>query len=166
MQSRHTLPGWYGLGYALDKFINEPGRGESSLALLQDMYARWPFFRTLLDNAQMILSKADMPIAARYAELVENKALAKEIFGEIKREHDRSSSVICQIAKINRMLDESPVLQQSIDRRNFYVDPLSFLQVELMRRLRSDPDGPDKAALEEQMLLTISGIAAGLKNTG
>jgi len=163
MQNRHTLPGWYGLGYALESFAAE---GNAQLALLQEMYERWPFFRTLLENAQMILGKADMQIAARYAELVPNRAVASDIFGEIQREYQRSSTIICRIAKINRLLDDSPVLQHSIDRRNPYVDPLSFIQVELLRRLRNNPDASQIAPLEEQILLTISGIAAGLKNTG
>ncbi len=166
MQSRHTLPGWYGLGFALEAFAGENGAANAELELLQDMYARWPFFRTLLDNAQMILSKADMHIAERYAELVGNAAASRAVFSEIQNEYQRSARMICRIAKVERLLDDSPVLQHSIDRRNPYVDPLSFIQIELLRRLRSDPTCKDAATLEEQILLTISGIAAGLKNTG
>jgi phosphoenolpyruvate carboxylase len=166
MQSRHTLPGWYGLGYALESFVGDAAAANPQLAQLQDMYAQWPFFRTLLDNAQMILSKADMHIAQRYAELVGNAAVAREVFAEIQNEYQRSARMICRIARVSRLLDESPVLQHSIDRRNPYVDPLSFIQIELLRRLRSNPNRDDAAMLEEQILLTISGIAAGLKNTG
>jgi phosphoenolpyruvate carboxylase len=182
MQSRHTLPGWYGLGYALEAFVGEP-RSEigdkkleaestnlqspiSNLQLLQEMYAKWPFFRTMIDSAQMILGKADLHIAERYAELVPEPEVAQAIFGAIKQEHERTSRMVCQVAQIKQLLDNNPVLQHSIVRRNPYVDPLSYVQVELLRRLRAAPEGPEHTDLEDAILLSISGIAAGLKNTG
>jgi phosphoenolpyruvate carboxylase len=181
MQSRHTLPGWYGLGYALETFVTgdagcRVGDGSASpiphpasptsLALLQQMYTDWPFFRAMIDNAQMILGKADLHIAERYAELVPEPQIVEAIFGAIRAEYDRTSRLVCQVAKISHLLDNSPVLQKSIARRNPYVDPLSYIQIELLRRLRTAPEGPDHAALEDVILLSISGIAAGLKNTG
>ncbi|HNP72880.1 MAG TPA: phosphoenolpyruvate carboxylase [Kouleothrix sp.] len=185
MQSRHTLPGWFGLGYALEQFISssdaEPSAqagqarsahssGSSSpaerLALLQDMYANWMFFRTMIDSAQMILGKADLPIAERYAELTPDQAAARAIFDEVRAEHTRASQMICQVARIDQLLERSPILQTSIARRNPYIDPMSYIQVELLKRLRADPSGPDHSALEDAILLSISGIAAGLKNTG
>jgi phosphoenolpyruvate carboxylase len=181
MQSRHTLPGWYGLGYALETFV-AGGRGwgigdgsdtpiphppsPTPLALLQDMYQRWPFFRSMIDSAQMILGKADLQVAARYAELTPDPAVAREIFGAIQEEYARTSRLIAQVAQIGQLLDGSPVLQKSIARRNPYIDPMSYVQVELLRRLRADPDGPEHLVLEDAILLSISGIAAGLKNTG
>jgi phosphoenolpyruvate carboxylase len=185
MQSRHTLPGWYGLGYALETFVRGQGSGARDqkiqvqvaasdarpptpdpLALLQDMYANWMFFRTMIDSAQMILGKADLQIAERYAELVPEPDLAAAIFGVVREEYDRTSRMICQVAQIDHLLDRSPVLQRSIARRNPYIDPMSYIQVELLRRLRADPEGADHGALEDAILLSISGIAAGLKNTG
>ena len=202
MQSRHTLPGWYGLGFALERFVSgqdredketrrqadEGTRGQESgigdqggmlsltpdprpptperLALLQDMYADWPFFRAMIDNAQMILGKADLAIAERYAGLVPEPAIAQTIFGAIRDEHERTCRLVCQVARIDQLLDNTPILRHSIARRNPYVDPLSYIQIELLRRLRAAPDGSDHAALEDAILLSISGIAAGLKNTG
>jgi phosphoenolpyruvate carboxylase len=187
MQSRHTLPGWYGLGYALEMFVEnrepaaenkeqrtknkEPGvedtiRNTQHLALLQDMYARWPFFRAMIDNAQMILGKADMHIAEQYAALAPDPQVAEAIFGAIRAEYERTVRMVCRVAKIRHLLDNSPVLQRSIARRNPYVDPLSYVQIELIKRLRAAPEGPDHTALEDAILLSISGIAAGLKNTG
>ena len=181
MQSRHTLPGWYGLGYALETFVAgaelEVASGDmtdeyaldihrSRLKTLQDMYNDWPFFRTVIDNAQMILGKADLHIAAHYAELVPDQAIGKAIFDDIKAEHERTTRMVREVAQIDHLLDNTPVLQLSIERRNPYVDPLSYIQVELLRRLRDAPEGPDHAALEDAILLSINGIAAGLKNTG
>jgi phosphoenolpyruvate carboxylase len=202
MQSRHTLPGWYGLGFALERFISSgdaesSGQGDAEarrqadsqarivnghnsplspglpvslssqrLELLQDMYANWMFFRSMIDSAQMILGKADLHIAERYAELTPDPTVAGRIFGEVQAEYERATRLICQVARIDQLLDRSPVLQRSIARRNPYIDPMSYVQIELLRRLRADPEGPEHAALEDAILLSISGIAAGLKNTG
>jgi phosphoenolpyruvate carboxylase len=167
MQSRHTLPGWYGLGTALTTFLEEiPDQRENRLALLRSMYKEWIFFRSMLENAQMILSKADMDIAALYAGLVRDRKSAAEIFGMIQEEYSKAVDAVCLVAEIERLLDHVPVLQRSIDQRNPYVDPLSYMQVELLRRLRANPDAADHAVLEEAVHLSISGIAAGLRNTG
>jgi phosphoenolpyruvate carboxylase len=170
MQSRHTLPGWYGLGFALLGFIDNDGEGgegrEARLARLSEMYERWPFFRTVLDNAQMILGKADLRIASRYAELARDEPGARRVFGLIKEEYERTVTAIRLILGASELLDRAPILKRSIARRNPYVDPLSHLQVELLKRLRRAPDGPDHESLEEAILLSIAGIAAGLKNTG
>ena len=163
MQSRHTLPGWYGLGSALEHIIETRADG---LAQLQTMYQQWPFFTTMLDNAQMILAKADMTIAQRYAELVQDTALRAAIFGRIQAEYQRTVQTLCSVAQIEEILETLPVLQHSIRQRNPYVDPLSFVQIELLRRLRSDPEGAQHQVLEDAILLSINGIAAGLKNTG
>src|SRR5262249_426720 len=134
MQSRHTLPGWYGLGSAVAEHLESD---EGNLATLQTMYQRWPFWRTLIDNAQMILAKADLTIARLYADLVEDQAIADRIFGQISAEYDRTVDVICRITGQSGMLENVPILQRSIQRRNPYVDPLSFVQLVLLRRLRA-----------------------------
>ena len=175
MQSRYTFPGWYGIGTALERFTNTD---PENLARLQRMYQEWPFFATTLDNAQMSLSKADMDIAARYSTLVKDVESRQRIYSAIRSEFDRSVRMICTITGQNALLDNAPVLQKSIRLRNPYVDPLSYLQVELLKRLRAlpptdDAPGEDADALRTQrrdlraaVLLSINGIAAGLKNTG
>ena len=167
MQSRFTLPGWYGLGTAVNQFVANYAHGtDAAHALLQQMYRDWPFFRTMIDNAQMILGKADMYIAQRYATLVSDPALASEMMTIIEQEYQLSVAAVCLIAESTQLLARSPVLQRSIALRNPYVDPISYVQVELITRLRAHPDDADHTALEDAILLSISGIAAGLKNTG
>jgi phosphoenolpyruvate carboxylase len=169
MQSRHTLPGWYGLGFALERFATKEaiaGDDGDPLGLLRAMYARWPFFQTMIDSAQMILGKSDLHIAARYADLCPDRALRESIFGLVVAEHDRTARMICQVADIGELLERAPVLQRSIALRNPYVDPMSYIQVELLERVRAAPAAPERAAIEDAIMLSISGIAAGLKNTG
>ncbi|MFO0878414.1 MAG: phosphoenolpyruvate carboxylase [Gemmataceae bacterium] len=161
MQSRHTLPGWFGLGSAMQEFVSSRPDG---LALLQTMYERWPFWTTTLDNAQMILAKADMTIARLYADLVEDQVLAARIFGLIQEEFDRTVSLVCQVTRQSSLLERMPVLGKSIQQRNPYVDPLSFIQTVLLRRLRAEENPP--VELLTGVLESINGIASGLKNTG
>lgn len=163
MQSRHTLPGWYGLGTALEAFLER--HGPEGDALLKEMYGNWLFFTTMIDNAQMILSKADLRIARLYASLVEDQALRDEIWGQIEAEFNRTLRCVLLITEQEQLLDNAPTLQHSIERRNPYIDPMSVIQIELLRRLRAAPD-EEVEALRETVLLSINGIAAGLKNTG
>jgi phosphoenolpyruvate carboxylase len=123
----------------------------------------WPFFAALLSNAEMALAKADLTIGERYAGLVEDESLREAIWTPIRAEYERTRELVLAVTGQRRLLDRTPVLQRSIDRRNPYVDPLSFIQVELLRRLRRD--GPSEA-LARATLLTINGIAGGLRNTG
>ncbi len=163
MQSRHTLPGWYGLGSGLAAFASDdPAR----LALLQRMYREWPFFKMLLDNAQLIIAKADLSIVRRYADLVHDQVLAEEVYAIVYAEYARTVSMICQVAGISDMLERLPVLQHAIRQRNPYIDPLSYIQIEALRRLRSSAHEEDEEELETAVLMSINGIAAGLKNTG
>ncbi len=164
MQSRHTLPGWYGLGHAFARYIQEcPG----GLETLQGLYQGWLFFRAVVDNAQMALSKADMAIAARYAELVTDPELGRRIFGQIAAEHARAREALLAITGQRALLDNEPVLQRAIRLRNPYVDPLSLIQVGLLRRLRRLPeDSAERERIVSALRLSIVGIAAGLKNTG
>lgn len=165
MQSRHTLPGWYGLGAALEAYLGDNSSGER-LALLRAMYREWPFFKTLLDNAQLIIAKADMGIARQYAGLVDDAALAGRVFAVIEAEYTRTVRMVCLVAEIDDILDGQIVLQRAIRQRNPYVDPLSYIQIELLCRLRAAPPDDEREKLETAVLMAINGIAAGLKNTG
>lgn len=162
MQSRHTLPGWYGLGSAVAEFLAARPDG---LAMLCDMYARWPFWKTLIDNAQMILAKADLVIARLYADLVQDQALAARIYGRIEAEYRSAADAVCRITGQSALLERSPVLGTSIERRNPYVDPLSFIQLVLLDRLRGST-GEGREELVTAVLESINGVASGLKNTG
>lgn len=168
MQSRHGLPGWYGVGAALATFANSAERAQERLQLLQTMYHDWPFFRSVIDNAQMALIQADMGIARLYAGLVEDAAVSEQIFGEIERAYHETCDAILQVTSQRQLLDNDPVLKRSVRQRNPYVDPLNFIQVSLLRRLRELPDqeGNEAQDLRETIFLTINGIASGLKNTG
>jgi phosphoenolpyruvate carboxylase len=159
MQSRFNLPGWYGLGSALS--LAEPGR-------LREMYAGWPFVRALLDNAEMSLLKADLGIAALYSDLVPDRALAASLFARIEAEFERTRASILRVTGHAALMDGDPVIQRSIHLRNPYVDPLNYVQVEMLRRLRAlpDADGPEAERCRDVIVLTINGIAAGLRNTG
>jgi len=164
MQSRAIIPSWYGVGHSLKAFCDAEG---DNLALLQSMYKEWPFFRALIENVELDVAKADMGIAEMYAELVEDAELREGIFSDIKAEHGLAYDYICKITGQGRLLDRIPVLQVSIDRRNPYVDPLNFVQVELLKRLRQlEPDSDEHQTIMREVLATINGIAAGMKTTG
>lgn len=163
MQSRHTLPGWYGLGSGIEALCTGDPH---ALALLGELYAGWPFFSSLIDNAMMAMAKADIHIAAHYAGLVQNQAIGQRIFRRIAAEYRLTERHILALTGLPALLRNTPVLRASIDRRNPYVDPLSFLQIELLRRLRSRAGTEEEPHIARLVQLTISGIAAGLRNTG
>jgi phosphoenolpyruvate carboxylase len=159
-QSRVMLPGWYGAGAAFERWAaGEPAR----LAQLRAMHARWPFFRTLLSNMDMVLAKTDLAIASRYAELVPERPLREGIFARIEAEWRRTRHWLAAITGTDRPLADNPTLARSIRNRFPYLDPLNHLQVELIRRFRAgDTDERTRRAIH----LTINGIAAGLRNSG
>jgi len=159
-QSRMIVPAWYGLGTAL-----AAAREQEGLELLQEMERDWPFFAGLLSNAEMACAKADLHIARRYAELWEDEAARERLWAAVAEEFERTRTELLRVVGGDRLLDRSPVLQASIDRRNPYVDPLSFLQVELLRRVRAAGEEPSER-LGRLSLLAINGIAGGLRNTG
>ena len=165
MQSRFVLPSWFGLGTALEQYALG---GEEQLELLRAMYREWPFFYTVLNNAQVSLGKADMGIARIYADLATDAAVREQIFGTIAAEFARTVRWILLVSGQREILDNEPILQRSIRRRNPYVDPLNFIQVSLLRRLRALPDADSEEArqLVRVIALTINGVASGLKNTG
>jgi len=155
-QSRAMLPGWYGFGSAV-KAAAIP------LDQLAELHATWPFFSSALANMEMVLAKADMAIAGRYAALVEDKALGEAVFGQIRSEWERTTEALLAITGQTALLDKNPDLAALIRSRLPYIDPLNHLQIELIgRRRRGDAD----EAVLEGVHLTINGIAAGLRNTG
>jgi phosphoenolpyruvate carboxylase len=179
MQSRFNLPGWFGLGSGLRAFVEQGANRQTQLAVLHEMYHDWPFFRALLDNAEMSLLKADMGIAGLYAELVPDQELAGRIFSAIQKEFQLACQYILLANGHQTLMENEPVLQRSVRLRDPYIDPLNYIQVELLKRLRalengaSGPverayasDAAEIQALREVIVLTINGIAAGLRNTG
>lgn len=163
MQSRFNLPGWFGLGAALERTAGEPGGAE----LLRTMYRGWPFFRLLIDNTQLTLGKADLGIARVYAGLVEDAAVRERIYALIAAEFQRTERGVLAVAGQQELLGGEPVLANSIRLRNPYIDPLNHLQVEMLRRLRHGRlSVRERGATRRVFELTVSGIAAGLKNTG
>jgi phosphoenolpyruvate carboxylase len=159
--SRVMLPGWYGFGTAVQAW--QKRHGDEGLDLLRDMYGTWPFFRTLLSNMDMVLSKTDISIASRYAELVEDAGLRERVFGAIQQEWQRTVNGLLAITGQRELLETNPVLARSFRNRSPYIDPLNHLQVELLRRYRK---GETHERLRRAILLTINGVAAGLRNSG
>ena len=157
-QSRMLLPGWYGLGTAL-----ETGAETFGLEFLQEMATEWPFFDALLDNAELGLAKTDMGIAKRYASLVQPQELRERIWKRISAEYDRTVRMLLAVSSQSHLLQNEPALQRSVQLRNPYVDPLSFIQIELLQRYR---EGGSQDELLRPVLLTVNGIAGALKNTG
>jgi phosphoenolpyruvate carboxylase len=160
-QSRQLFPAWYAAGSGLESYAS---KDDQNLKLLQEMYEQWPFFRSTIDNLQMALMKADITTASEYSALVADPKIAERIFTNIVEEYNRTKEIILQITGDEELLDQTPNIKDSVFRRNPYVDPLNFIQVELIKELRKT-DEPDDELLT-QVLLTISGIAAGLRNTG
>ena len=159
-QSRVMLPGWYGTGTAFEEWI---GEGDGRLEVLQDLYRRWPFFRTVLSNMAQVLAKSDLGLAARYAELVDDEALRKRVFDKIAVEHERTIRMHGLITGHDDLLADNPSLARSVFNRFPYLEPLNHLQVELLRRYRS---GDDDELVQRGILLTMSGLATALRNSG
>ena len=158
MQSRFNLPGWYGLGSGLLL---------SGIDLLKEMYLTWPFFTTLINNTEMSLSIADMEIAGMYAGLVPDGETSSRIYAMTLEEYNKTEQILFKITGHSALLDGDPHLQRSIRVRNPYADTLNFLQIEMLRRLRALPENsPEAADIREIIVITINGIASGLRNTG
>jgi phosphoenolpyruvate carboxylase len=165
MQSRQLVPAYFGVGYALNQFIESAPDG---LAQLQTMARDFPLFLDIIRNVEMALAKADFGIARLYASLVEDEALRNRVFTRLEAEFNLTHRMILQITKQESLLQTNPVLERSIRLRNPYVDPMSLIQVELIRRKRTatangEPDSPE---LNRAISATINGISAGLRNTG
>jgi phosphoenolpyruvate carboxylase len=159
--NRTLLPGWYGFGSAVKSFIER--EGDAGLAQLQAMNQQWAFFRGLLSNMDMVLSKTDLGIASRYAELVPDEVLRAKIFGAIEAEWQSTVDTLFAITGTSSLLEDNPTLARSLTTRTPYIDPLNHLQVGLLQRHRA---GDDNEKVKRAIHLTINGIAAGLRNSG
>jgi len=153
-QARVMLPGWYGVGQALRS---------ADTALLREMLEAWPFFRSTVDNLEMVLSKSDMGLAARYATLVGDRALADALFGRIRDTWLMTQESLLAITGQTRLLEKHPALDASIRLRLPYIEPLNLLQVELLKRHRAGENDP---RVREGIQLSINAIATALRNSG
>jgi phosphoenolpyruvate carboxylase len=153
-QSRQIVPGWYGVGSGLAEVEDRE--------VLREMYRGWPFFRTFLDNVSMTLVKTDLDIAARYVEALAPEEV-RPVLDDIRDEFDRTVAQVLAVTGDDALLDRNPVLRTTLEIRDNYLQPLHHLQIELLARHRRGEDAPD---LERALLLTINGIAAGMRNTG
>ena len=159
-QSRVMFPGWYGVGSSFKEFIDQDP--ENNLAFLQLMYKRWPFFKSLLSNVDMVLSKSNMNIAFEYAQLCEDQNV-RDIFNIILDEWQLTKNVILEIEGHDELLAENTYLRDSLDYRMPYFNVLNYIQLELIKRQRNGQLTPDQ---EKLIHITINGIATGLRNSG
>lgn len=163
-QSRHTLPAWYGIGSALQAYTE---RDAGNMEKLRALYREWPFFRALLSNTQMSLTKSEMDIAQQYTALAENQESAQAIYARIREEHDRTVDMVRKVAGVHILLEETPTLALSLSRREPYLDPLNHIQVKLLGRVRNPQlDESDNERWMEPLLRSINAIASGMRNTG
>jgi len=160
MQSRHALPAWFGVGYALERFAS---LGENAQEQLRDMVANFPLFNDLIRNVELAMAKADFAIARVYASLVRDEGLRERVWKVIAEEFERTLRMLLLVKQQQRLLEKNPVLSRSIRLRNPYVDPMSLIQVDLLHRKQL---GDNTEALNYALGATINGIAAGLHNTG
>ena len=159
-QSRVMLPGWYGTGTAFEEYI---AGEDAKLDTLRDLYQRWPFFRTVLSNMAQVLAKSDLGLAARYSELVADEDLRARVFDKIVAEHERTVRIHGLITGQDDLLADNPALARSVFNRFPYLEPLNHLQVELLRRFLS---GDEDELVQRGILLTMSGLASALRNSG
>ena len=160
MQSRHVVPAYFGVGYALEQFA---GKHENGLALLQEMMLGLPLFVDIIKNVEIAMAKADFGIAKQYSSLVTDEALRERVFTMLETEFHRTRRMVLAVAQQTELLESNQVLARSIRLRNPYVDPMSLLQLELLRRKRAGERGEE---LDRAITATINGISAGLRNTG
>ncbi|KJJ94899.1 phosphoenolpyruvate carboxylase [Burkholderiaceae bacterium 26] len=168
-QCRLLLPGWFGFGSAVQRWLDDAGNAKARaarLATLKRMHKQWPFFANLLSNMDMVLSKADLNVASRYAQLCDDRKLRNAVFSRISAEFTLTEQTLAAITGRSERLADNPLLARSIKNRFPYLDPLNHLQVELLKRFRSGKAGSDDARVRRGIHLSINGIAAGLRNSG
>jgi phosphoenolpyruvate carboxylase len=158
-QSRLLVPAWFGVGFALEQYIAKPG----SLELLQTMAREFPLFIDLLRNVELALGKVDMATARLYSSLVEDAKLRERIYDMFDAEFHRTVRAVLAVTRQKELLETNQVLAHSIRLRNPYVDPMHLIQVDMLRRKRAGEDTPE---VNRAIAATISGISAGLRNTG
>ena len=163
-QSRHVMPAWYGVGYAIEQWLKSKS---GSLKLLRRMNRQWPFFAAMISNTQMSLFKSDMRTALEYSKLCQNRELGKHVFGKIQKENRRTVEQVLNIANLKELLANDPVLTLSLTRRDPYLDPLGYLQINLLKKFRDESvSEADREVWQGALLSSINAIAAGLRNTG
>lgn len=163
-QCRLIVPGWFGLGTGLEQWA---GDNRERIHLLQRMHAEWPFFTSLIDNAEVALAKSDLALACRYGDLVADSAVREAVLPVLTDEMTRSIRWALLVGESDELLDRQPDLKRSIRLRAPYIDPLNHLQVELLARAqRTPPDAPEREQIDAAIRLSINGIAAGMRNTG
>jgi len=158
-QSRLLVPAWFGVGHAIEHYTKSPDR----LQLLQTMAQEFPLFIDLLRNVEMALGKADLATARLYSTLVEDEKLRERVYHMFEEEFHRSVRAVLAVTRQKELLETNQVLANSIRLRNPYVDPMHLIQVDMLRRKRAGEDTPE---VNRAIAATISGIAAGLRNTG
>ncbi len=168
IQSRYIISSWYGVGYAIERFIEE--YGPEAIEELREMYAEWPYFRSVIDNAQISLEKTEMYIADQYGVLVEDKVIRDNIMQQIHSEYKRSIEKLIEVSLDKKLLDSKPILKNSIRLRNPYIDPLHYIQIRFLKEIRQkeflSQNESVRIKMYETLLLTMNGIAAGMKSTG
>ncbi len=165
VQTRYVIPGWFGLGSALQSFLVEGPSPEESLKLLQTMYRKWRFFRTILDSAQLEMKRADLAIARLYAGLTNPPELGQRVHSLIEKEYKKAEEGILKVTGQEELLDNWPVIKRSIRLRNPYTDVLNLVQVQLLRWWQACPQNRSEA-LRQAILSSINGIAAAMQSTG
>lgn len=158
-QSRHTLPGWYGMGSAIANWLQQnPVDGEQKL---QRMYEEWPFFNAMVSNTCMALFKSNMKTAEYYAELCPDRSLAETVLGSIRKENKLAIDMMLKVTQFDRLLSDEPMLELSLNRREPYLDPLGYIQITLLRKFRQQQE-----QWKDALLSSINAIAAAMRNTG
>ncbi len=168
VQSRYIISAWYGMGHALRKYLDT--HGKDGLEHMRQMYRQWPFFTSLINNLQISLAKTDLYISQLYCDIVTDESLRERIHQAIAEEHERAVAAVLEITRESELLDFHTVLKESIRLRNPYVDPLNYIQVRFLQEKNALSHSPahdiKRAKIDEILLLTVNGIASGMKSTG